>query len=68
MPMSDARKQYLAKYQKEKLKRIPLDVTPDFYAIVKRAADARGESVNSFIRTAIQHELMRPTKSPVSES
>lgn len=66
--MSDERKQYLAQYQKEHLKRIPLDVSPDFYAIVKRAAGERGESVNGFIRIAIQHELMRPSKSPVNGS
>ena len=66
--ITEERKQYLAKYRKEKIKRIPLDVDPSFFSIIKQTAEMRGETVNGFIRTAIQHELMKPVKSPVSRS
>lgn len=66
--MSEKRKQYLAEYQKSNLKRIPLDVKPEFYDAIKRAADKNGESVNGFIKRAIRTELLRSTKSPISES
>ena len=66
--MSPKRKQYLAEYQKSNLKRIPLDVKPEFYEAIKRAADKNDESVNGFIKRAIRAELIRSTKPPVSKS
>jgi hypothetical protein len=66
--ISEDRKQYLVGYKKEKIKRIPLDVKPEFYDAIKRAADKNGESVNGFIKRAIRTELLRSTKSPVSKS
>ena len=40
MAMSEQRKDYLYSYQKEKLKRIPLDVPKEKYEEIKAAADA----------------------------
>ena len=57
MPMSDQRKDYLYKYAKDNLKRIPLDVTKDKYDQIKAAADTAGESVNGFIKRAIDERL-----------
>lgn len=62
--ISEERRQYLAKYQKSKLKRIPLDVKPEFYEAIKRAADRNEESVNGFIKRAIRAEIIRSTKPP----
>lgn len=66
--ISEERRQYLAEYQKSKLKRIPLDVKPEFYEAIKRAADRNEESVNGFIKRAIRAEIIRSTKPPVSKS
>ena len=59
MAISDAQKRAVYKYTKEHLKRIPLDVTKDKYAEIKAAADDLGESVNGFVKTAIDERLER---------
>lgn len=53
MSMSDERKEYLYKYQKEKLKRIPLDVQKSDYDRIKAAADNAGMTVNGFIKSVL---------------
>lgn len=55
--MSDQRKDYLYKYAKDNLKRIPLDVTKEKYDQIKAAADTAGESVNGYIKRAIDERL-----------
>lgn len=55
--MSDNRKEYLYKYQKEKLKRIPLDVPIEKYEEIKQASLQVGESVNGYIKKAIELRL-----------
>lgn len=50
---SEAQKRAMQKYQK-KLKRIPLDIKRDDYEKLKELADAAGESVNGYIRRALQ--------------
>lgn len=57
MPLSDERKEYLYKYQRDKLKRIPLDVTIEKYNIIKEAALRAGESVNGYVKRAIDERL-----------
>jgi len=59
MPLSNERKEYLYKYQREKLKRIPLDVTIEKYSTIKEAALIAGESVNGYIKQAIDERLDR---------
>ncbi len=49
--------EYQAKYRKEKLKRIPLDVPKEKYAEIKAHADQHGESVNGFIRRAVDEAM-----------
>lgn len=46
--------EYDIKYAKDHLKRIPLDVPKDTYIVIKQAADAAGETVNGYIKKAIQ--------------
>ena len=59
MPLTEERKEYLKEYQKSKLKRIPLDVTKEKYESIKVAADSAGESVNGYIKKAIDDRMER---------
>ncbi len=59
MPLTEERKEYLKEYQKSKLKRIPLDVTKEKYDEIKTAADSAGESVNEYIKKAIDDRMER---------
>ena len=45
------------KYAKNHLKRIPLDVSKEKYTEIKEAADKQNESVNGFIKTAIDRRI-----------
>ena len=47
------------KYAKENLKRIPLDVQKSKYEQIKAAADSVGETVNGYIKTAIDERMER---------
>ena len=57
MPISEQRKEYLYGYQKSKLKRIPLDVKKQKYQQIKAAAERAGESVNGYIKKAIDDRI-----------
>ncbi len=57
------RNEYMYEYAKEKLKRIPLDVQKSKYEEIKAAADAAGESVNGYIKTAIDQRMERDNQS-----
>lgn len=59
MPLTEERKEYLKEYQKSKLKRIPLDVTKEKYDEIKTAADSAGESINGYIKKAIDDRMER---------
>ena len=48
---------YDIEYAKNKLKRIPLDVTKEKYADIKKEAENSNESVNGFIKKAIDMRL-----------
>ena len=53
--MTEERKQVLAEYRKENMKRIPLDVSKDMYEEIKEAARLDGKKVNTFIKAAIAY-------------
>lgn len=59
--MSDVNKKanYDMNYAKAKLKRIPLDVQKEKYEEIKSAADAAGETVNGYIKRAIDERMER---------
>lgn len=59
MPLTEEQKQSRYRYAKEKLKRIPLDVQKEKYEEIKAAADRAGESVNGYIKTAIEQRMER---------
>ena len=51
------KKQYDIQYAKENLKRIPLDVPKATYEQIKVHAEAHSESVNGFIKRAINKTM-----------
>ena len=53
------RNEYLYDYAKEKLKRIPLDVQKEKYEEIKAAAEKANESVNGYIKKAIDDRMQR---------
>lgn len=57
MTISDSQKKAHYKYEKENIKRIPLDVQKEHYDRIKAAADSVGESVNGYIKTAIDRRM-----------
>ena len=59
MPISEQRKQSMYQYAKEKLKRIPLDVQKEKYDEIQAAAHTAGESVNGYIKKAIDERMER---------
>jgi len=53
----EKKKQYSMEYAKKKYKRIPLDVTLDKYEEIKQASEEAGETVNGYIKAAINTRL-----------
>lgn len=62
MAMTEKRKEYLYQYAKEKLKRIPLNVTLSEYDDLKAAAAEAGLSVNGYIKLAIKEKISRESE------
>ena len=59
MPLTEAQKQARYKYAQKSLMRFPLDVQKEKYEEIKTAADAAGESVNGYIKAAIDQRIER---------
>lgn len=59
MPEISTKAKYDIEYAKNKLKRIPLDVQKEKYEEIKAAATAAGESVNGYIKKAINERMER---------
>ena len=59
MPLTEGQKQSMYNYAKKNLKRIPLDVQKEKYDEIKTAADSAGESVNGYIKKAIDDRMER---------
>ena len=59
----DKKTQYNLAYAKKKLKRIPLDVQKEKYDEIQSAANAVGESVNGYIKRAIDERMERDNQS-----
>lgn len=55
---SEKKKAYNIVYQKENMKRVPLDVQKEYYEeVLKPAAERVGEPVNTFIKKAIEERI-----------
>lgn len=57
MSYKEHKKEYITQYKKDKLKRIPLDVQKEKYDEIKNHADSRNETVNGFIKRAIDKTI-----------
>ncbi len=65
--MSSSKAKYDMQYAKDKLKRIPLDVQKSKYEEIKVSASAVGESVNGYIKKAIDERMEREDVSSSTE-
>ena len=59
MSLTEKQKQSRISYAKNHLKRIPLDVQKAKYDQIKEAAAKCGETVNGYIKTAIDERMQR---------
>jgi hypothetical protein len=59
MAYSEKKRAYNVEYIQKNIKRVPLDVQNDKYKAIKAAADAAGESVNGYIKRAIDERMKR---------
>lgn len=59
MGVSEAQKRASLKYRSLHLKRVPLDLAIDKYEQVKAHAESREETVNGFIKRAIDETMER---------
>lgn len=58
MPTSDAQKKATLKYKAKHYKRVPLELSKEYYDTkLKPAADAAEESVNGYIKKAIDMRI-----------
>lgn len=55
--ISEAQKKAAIKYKEKNVKRIPLDVQKEMYERIKDAAQKNGESVNGYIKKAIEERM-----------
>lgn len=62
MATSEAQKKASINYAKKALKRIPLDVQKEKYDEIKAAAEQAGETVNGYIKKAIDDRMERENK------
>lgn len=53
----DKKTTYSLNYAKERLKRVPLDLTLDDYTVVQMAAEAAGESINGYIKRSMAQRM-----------
>ena len=61
--MAFNKSKYDSEYIKEKYHRVSLNVPKDTYDEVKHIADGKDQSVNGFIKKAIDNEILRSFKS-----
>lgn len=57
--MAKTRSEINMEYAKRNLKRIPLDVQKEHYEVIKVHAETHGETVNGFIKRAINETMER---------
>lgn len=68
MGNQEKKTKYNLKYAKEKLKRIPLDVQKEKYEKIKAHAEKQDESVNGFIKRAIDETIERDNRKLASDA
>lgn len=65
MALTQKQKQQRINYAKENLKRIPLDVQKEKYEEIKAHAQQQKETVNGFIKRAIDEAMERDNQSEI---
>lgn len=55
----ESRNKYFTEYKKKNYKRIPLEVSKEQFEQIKKHSEDRGESVNGFIKRAINETMER---------
>lgn len=61
--MAESRSPYMTAYKKEHYKRVPFEISKDYYTdVLFPAAQRKGMSVNSFIKEAIAEKVERESK------
>jgi len=63
MAYNESAKKASIAYAKKNLKRIPLDVQKEKYEEIKAAADRAGETVNGYIKKAIDYRMQQENAS-----
>lgn len=61
VPLTESQKKANTKYREKSIKRVPLDVQKEKYEEIKTAATAAGESVNGYIKKAVDQRMERET-------
>lgn len=59
MPYSKGSYESSKKYKEKNIKRVPLDMQIELYEALRQAAERNKESVNGFIKTAINERMER---------
>ena len=62
MTTTESQKQAHYRYEKKAIKRIPLDVQKEKYEEIRAAAEAAGETVNGYIKAAIDQRIERDAR------
>lgn len=64
MARNESKAKYDMRYAKQKLKRIPLDVQKEKYEEISAAAESKGETINGYIKKAIDERMERDSMIP----
>ena len=67
MPSKEEKAKYDIEYAKKNLKRIPLDVTKEKYEDIATAAKSAGESINGYIKKAVDDRMEREKSQSAKE-
>ena len=62
MTLTETQKKANLKYREKSIKRIPLDVQKEKYEEIKSSAERPGESVNGYIKKAIDERMDRDSE------
>lgn len=62
MALSETQRKANDKYIKENYQRLPISYPKEFCQLVREAAEANGESLAGFVKTAIMERMNRQSK------
>lgn len=62
MAYSENKKAYNRQYEKDNIKRVPLNIQKSDYEAIKEHAESMNESINGFIKRAINETMINDIK------